>query len=299
MNEALRLNWPLIVDQPLISDYKTRRGFVCLLRKTTQRWYLARAVFVFASALSSSFYHCDLWMIKGKRSQRLFSPRTISKLWVIKTSLVQWDYSLQFVNKRLCQLVIIISIHIAVCVVKYYYYCCCFYFILLHNRGKGLPRVTMCCMYNILYTACLTGIIVITKVVRKPYVQKGSFTAAESERDFAVTFAFVWCVRTLLHYRSSVVYKREWWIHGRRNLAHDITKSLQRYSQSCRPHGSRPFHDLTGTIPLFHCSNCEAVNGGMASGGGSCQRLFWEWPVTKEPAALWIALLLQQHVTYG
>ena len=29
----------------------------------------------------------------------------------------------------------------------------------------------------------------------------------------------------------------------------------------------------------------------MASGDGSCQRLFWERPVTKEPAALGIALL--------
>ena len=66
---------------------------------------------------------------------------------------------------------------------------------------------------------------------------------------------------------------------------------LQRYSLSHQPHGSRPFHDLTGTIPLFHCSNPEAVSGGMASWGGFCQQLFWEWPVTKELAALWMALL--------
>ena len=99
------------MDRSLISDYKTRRGFVCC----------------------------------GRRR---------NKLWVIKTSLVQWDYSLHFVNKRPCELVIIISIHIAACVVKYYYYCCCcFYFILLHNRGKGLPRVTMSCYhgYHVLY----------------------------------------------------------------------------------------------------------------------------------------------------
>ena len=47
-----------------------------------------------------------------------------------------------------------------------------------------------------------------------------------------------------------------------------------------------PFHDLTGTIPSFHHSNPEAVNGGIASGGGSNQQLFWEWPVTKELMAL-------------
>ena len=29
---------------------------------------------------------------------------------------------------------------------------------------------------------------------------------------------------------------------------------LQCYSQSRWPHGSRPFHNLTGTIPLFHRS---------------------------------------------
>ena len=56
--------------------------------------------------------------------------------------------------------------------------------------------------------------------------------------------------------------------------------------KSRRPHGSRPFHDLPGTIPLFHCSNREAVNGGTTSGGGSNRQLFWEWPVTKEVAAL-------------
>ena len=45
------------------------------------------------------------------------------------------------------------------------------------------------------------------------------------------------------------------------------------------------FPALPGTIPLFHRSICEAVNGGMASGGHSSHRYFWEWPVTKEPAA--------------
>ena len=38
---------------------------------------------------------------------------------------------------------------------------------------------------------------------------------------------------------------------------------LQRYSQSRRPHSSRPFHDLTGSIWLFHHSIPETVNGGM------------------------------------
>ena len=72
-------------------------------------------------------------------------------------------------------------------------------------------------------------------------------------------------------------------------LKHDT--DLQNYSQSHWPHSSWPFHHLTGTIPSFHCSNCEAINGGTASGGGSNWQLFWEWPVTKEPVALWIALL--------
>ena len=60
-----------------------------------------------------------------------------------------------------------------------------------------------------------------------------------------------------------------------------------------KPPASRfqPFCDLTGTIPLLHRSNPEAVNGGMASQDGSNQRLFWEWPVTKEQVALWIVLL--------
>ena len=63
-------------------------------------------------------------------------------------------------------------------------------------------------------------------------------------------------------------------------------------SQSHQPHGSQLFHDLTGTFPLFHHSNHEAINGGMASGGGSCRWLFWERPMTnsaihmKTPATL-------------
>ena len=61
---------------------------------------------------------------------------------------------------------------------------------------------------------------------------------------------------------------------------------LQCYSQSRRPHGSRPFHDFPGTIPPFHRSNHEAINGGRVSGGRSCSQYFWERPVTKEPAAL-------------
>ena len=40
----------------------------------------------------------------------------------------------------------------------------------------------------------------------------------------------------------------------------------KRYSQSGRPHGSRPFHDLTGTIPLFHRSIPGAINGEWAQG---------------------------------
>ena len=52
-----------------------------------------------------------------------------------------------------------------------------------------------------------------------------------------------------------------------------------------------PFHYLPGTSPSFHCSNREAVNGGMGGGGGrSCRRHFWERLVTKGPAALSIAL---------
>ena len=39
--------------------------------------YLARAVFGSVSALSSSFVHCDLWMLKRKRNQKLLSPSTI------------------------------------------------------------------------------------------------------------------------------------------------------------------------------------------------------------------------------
>ena len=50
-------------------------------------------------------------------------------------------------------------------------------------------------------------------------------------------------------------------------ITSNLKVNLQRYSQSCRPHGSGPFQDLPGTIPLFHHSNPEAVNGGTASGG--------------------------------
>ena len=66
--------------------------------------------------------------------------------------------------------------------------------------------------------------------------------------------------------------------------------------QTQYPHGSWPFHDLTGTIPPFHYSVPEVVNGGTVSGGHLCHRhfgqgvckesLFWERPVTKEPVAL-------------
>ena len=44
-------------------------------------------------------------------------------------------------------------------------------------------------------------------------------------------------------------------------------------------------------LVLFHHSIPEAMNRGTVSGGRSCWQLFWEWPVTKEQVALWIALL--------
>ena len=34
------------------------------------------------------------------------------------------------------------------------------------------------------------------------------------------------------------------------------------------------FPALPGTIPPFHCSICEAFNGGTASGGHSCRQYF-------------------------
>ena len=76
--------------------------------------------------------------------------------------------------------------------------------------------------------------------------------------------------------------------HRHFSVLQGTASNLQRYSQSHRPHGSWPFHDLPGTIPPFHHSNCKAVNGGMASGGHSWlfHGYFWERPVTKEPAAL-------------
>ena len=46
------------------------------------------------------------------------------------------------------------------------------------------------------------------------------------------------------------------------------------------------FPALPGTMPPFHRSIRDAVNGGTASGGRSCRQYFWEWPVTKEPTAL-------------
>ena len=56
---------------------------------------------------------------------------------------------------------------------------------------------------------------------------------------------------------------------------------LQCYSQSRRPHGSRPFHNLTGTIPLFHRSTekcpigCEwELPAGTPSRGGSSRQFF-------------------------
>ena len=37
-------------------------------------------------------------------------------------------------------------------------------------------------------------------------------------------------------------------------------------SENRRPHGSRPFHNLTGIIPSFHHSIPEAVNGEQSLG---------------------------------
>ena len=80
-------------------------------------------------------------------------------------------------------------------------------------------------------------------------------------------------------------------------------KYLQCYSQSRWPQGSRLFHDLTGTIPSFHHSIPEAGNGRTVSEGRSCHLYFLpfckEWPVAKEPAALWIALLGTVHCERG
>ena len=62
--------------------------------------------------------------------------------------------------------------------------------------------------------------------------------------------------------------------HTVRPRAYYYTTSYRwRYSQSRRPHGSRPFHDLTGSIPLFHHSVSEAANGRMISGSHSCRWL--------------------------
>ena len=73
--------------------------------------------------------------------------------------------------------------------------------------------------------------------------------------------------------------------------------ALQHYSQSCGSHGYQPFHNLIGTIPLFHHSTekcpigCEwELPAGTAS-GSLLPQAFWERPVAKEPAALWIAPL--------
>ena len=44
----------------------------------THWWYLLTAIFNSASALSSSFYHCNLWMIKRKRNRKLLSTSIIT-----------------------------------------------------------------------------------------------------------------------------------------------------------------------------------------------------------------------------
>ena len=56
-----------------------RSSFLCIIF-TGSKWdtvWLLRTVFGSTSAFSSSFYHCDLWMIKRKRNQKLFSTSTI------------------------------------------------------------------------------------------------------------------------------------------------------------------------------------------------------------------------------
>ena len=65
------------VDPPINIDVTWQQQFLIPL---PFQWYLARAVFGSASALQSSFYHCDLWMIKRKRNQSLFSPSTINDI---------------------------------------------------------------------------------------------------------------------------------------------------------------------------------------------------------------------------
>ena len=57
------------------------------------------------------------------------------------------------------------------------------------------------------------------------------------------------------------MYTRKW-----EQSVVQFAKDLQRYTQSRRPDSSLPFDDLTGTIPSFHCSISEAVNGGTVHG---------------------------------
>ena len=48
---------------------------------------------------------------------------------------------------------------------------------------------------------------------------------------------------------------------------HHVRCLLHCYSQSCQPHSSWLFHDLTGIISSFQHSIPEAVNGGTVSWG--------------------------------
>ena len=59
---------------------------------------------------------------------------------------------------------------------------------------------------------------------------------------------------------------------------------LQRYSQSCRPHGSRPFHDFAWDNSWNSHKPWMGPAAGTVPGGGSCRENAW-------PAILWIALL--------
>ena len=76
---------PLVITfyQKLCENEKKRIDFYQNLvsmapGRSANRWHLTREVFNSASALSSSFYHCDLRMIERKRNQKLLSASVIN-----------------------------------------------------------------------------------------------------------------------------------------------------------------------------------------------------------------------------
>ena len=77
-------------------------------------------------------------------------------------------------------------------------------------------------------------------------------------------------------------------------------RPLHHYSQSRRPHSSRPFHDfdrynspIPGEQKSVHWLSMGSRRQEQPEEGGRSGRWFlWERLVTKEPAALWIAFLL-------